>query len=211
MNNFEFDFSELFDDLKKNVKEDIKTFEDVLNLSSALAREIYIGEIEAGIGQSVEGIIRFWNDYDTKNNIAIEKRQPIKIFIDSIGGSLTDAFTIIDAIKISKTPVWTIVTGCAYSGGFFIAINGHRKMAYPHASFLYHEGSTATHGDAGKFRNFADFYQKQLDQLKDITINNTLMTEEYYKEHQRDDLWLTAPEALELGVCDEIIRDIREI
>jgi ATP-dependent protease ClpP protease subunit len=70
---------------------------------------------------------------------------------------------------------------------------------------LYHEGSTATVGDAGKFNNFADFYKKQLELLKKITISCTNITEEMYKEHQKDDWWIDANEALELGICDEIV------
>lgn len=200
----EFDLDDIVQALNDNVIEDISSFEDVINLQGAVGREVYIGDIVPGLGSTVDGYIRFWNEYDDKHNIPVSERKPIKIYIDSNGGSLTDSFTIIDAIRMSETPILTICTGTAYSGGFFIFIAGHMRVAYPHSSFLYHEGSTGNAADAGKFRNFADFYVKQLDQLKDITLKYTKMTEEYYKEHQRDDLWLTAEEALELGVCDKI-------
>ena len=114
---------------------------------------------------------------------------------------------MIDAIKLSKTPVWTICTGAAYSGGFFTFIAGHRRFAYDHASFLYHEGSTATGADAGKFRNYAEFYQKELEQLKEVTLKYTKITPEEYKEHIKDDWWMTADEALKYGVCDEIAKE----
>ena len=129
----------------------------------------------------------------------------IKIFINSPGGSLTETFTMIDAIRLSKTPVYTIATGPAYSGGFFTFIAGHKKFAYPHASFLYHEGSVGNAADASKFRNFADFYSKQLNQLKDITLKYTKITPEEYQEHIKDDWWFTAEEALKYGICDVII------
>ena len=153
------------------------------------------------------GYIRFWNKYDDKRNIPIEDRKPIKIYIDSNGGCLSDTFTMIDAIKLSKTPVWTICTGAAYSGGFFTFIAGHRRFAYDHASFLYHEGATATGADAGKFRNYAEFYQKELEQLKEVTLKYTKITPEEYKEHIKDDWWMTADEALKYGVCDEITKE----
>ena len=169
----EFDLDNLVDALAENVKDDIKTFEDVVNLDGAVNREVYVGDICSGLGQTVEGYIRFWNKYDDKRNIPIEDRKPIKIYIDSNGGCLSDTFTMIDAIKLSKTPVWTICTGAAYSGGFFTFIAGHRRFAYDHASFLYHEGATATGADAGKFRNYAEFYQKELEQLKEVTLKYT--------------------------------------
>ena len=203
----EFDLDDLVDALAENVKDDIKTFEDVINLDGAVNREIYVGDICSGLGQTVEGYIRFWNKYDDKCNISIEDRKPIKIYIDSNGGCLSDTFTMIDAIKLSKTPVWTICTGAAYSGGFFTFIAGHRRFAYDHASFLYHEGATATGADAGKFRNYAEFYQKELEQLKEVTLKYTKITPEEYKEHIKDDWWMTADEALKYGVCDEIAKE----
>ena len=73
---------------------------------------------------------------------------------------------------------------------------------------MYHEGSTANGGDAGKFRNFAEFYDKQLEVLKQITISNTNIDEELYEKHRRDDWWMLASEALNLGVCDEILKEL---
>ena len=203
----EFDLDYLVDALAEKVKDDIKTFEDVINLDGAVNREVYVGDICSGLGQTVEGYIRFWNKYDDKRNIPIEDRKPIKIYIDSNGGNLSDTFTMIDAIKLSKTPVWTICTGAAHSGGFFTFIAGHRRFAYDHASFLYHEGATATGADAGKFRNYAEFYQKELEQLKEVTLKYTKITPEEYKEHIKDDWWMTADEALKYGVCDEITKE----
>lgn len=205
---FKFRLDDLFDSLAHNVEEDIKTFEDLLNLDGSLSREIYLGEIVSGTGGTIDGYIRFWNNYDNINNIPIEEREPIKIYIDSDGGSLCDTFTIIDSIEMSKTPVWTICTGAAYSGGFFVFISGHKRIAYPRSSFLYHEGSTGNSADAGKFRNFADFYTKELEELKNITLKYTKITEEQYKDHIKDDWWLTAKEALDLGVCDEISKEL---
>lgn len=201
----DFNLDDLFSALETNVKKDIVSFEDLVDLDRSLKRELYLGDIVDGVGTSIEGCIRFWNQQDEDKNIPIEKREPIKIFINSPGGSLTETFTMIDAIRLSKTPVYTIATGPAYSGGFFTFIAGHKKFAYPHASFLYHEGSVGNAADASKFRNFADFYSKQLNQLKDITLKYTKITPEEYQEHIKDDWWFTAEEALKYGICDVII------
>ena len=112
---------------------------------------------------------------------------------------------MIAAIKASRTPVYTINIGTTYKESFFVYLAGHKKFAYPHASFLYHEGSVGNAADASKFRNFADFYSKQLNQLKDITLKYTKITPEEYQEHIKDDWWFTAEEALKYGICDVII------
>lgn len=207
------DFNDYLNDLLGNnpvLKEDSSKidFENILDYSNSLDRQLYIGDITEGVGIAVDTVIRFWNRYDEDHNIPITDRKPIRIYIDSPGGSLTDTLTVIDAIKLSKTPVYTICVGCAYSGGFFIFISGHKRYCYPNSTFLYHEGSTANGGDAGKFRNFAEFYDKQLEVLKQITVSNTNIDEELYEKHRRDDWWMLASEALDLGVCDEILKEL---
>lgn len=201
----DFDINDLMVCLEENVKEDVTSFEDIINLKSSLDREIYLSDISDGIGAVISSVISYWNkiDKDTMDNY----RKPISIIIDSPGGSLTDTFTIIDAIKLSKTPVHTIVIGTAYSGGCLVAMTGHKRYAYPHASFMLHEGSTSTGGDSHKFINYSKFYQLQLKQLRDIVISNTNMTDEFYESIKRDDYWLTAEEAKEMGMIDEIIKE----
>lgn len=202
---YEIDVEDLAEALMTNVKDDMKTFDDFLNLNSALNREILIGEIVDGLGVSVESYIRYWNKQD--EGIPRENRKPIKIYIDSLGGMLTDSMTIIDAIKMSKTPVIGICTGCAYSGGFFIFISCDQRIAYPHSSYLFHEGATSTGGTSGQFQNYAAFYKKQLDQLKDIVLDNTDITEDEYRDIKKDDIWYDAKEALEKGIADIIAED----
>lgn len=198
-----FDLEEIMDCLEDNVKEDIVDFSDVINLKCSLDREIFLGDITVGTGALIASIISFWNKMD--KDIVNKYKEPIKIYIDSEGGSLTDTFTIIDAISLSDIPVYTIVTGTAYSGGCLVALSGHKRYAFPHASFMLHEGSTSTGGDSHKFINYSKFYQKQLNQLKDIVIKHTNMTDEFYESIKRDDYWLSADEAIEKGIIDEIV------
>jgi ATP-dependent Clp protease protease subunit len=203
----DFEAEELMSFLTQNVKEDIKSFSDIVNLEGNLNRELFVYTITEGVGSDINGYIRFWNSYDEKHNIPIDQRKPIKIYFDSDGGLLNETFIIIDSIAMSKTPVWTICIGSAYSGGFFSFIAGHRRIAYPQSSFLYHEGSAGNSGTAAQFQNFSAFYKKQLNQLKDIVLRYTKIDEKKYSEIVKEDFWLTAEEALELGVCDEIAEE----
>ena len=195
-------------ELLKSLIEAEKTqydFVDIVDLSNALNRGLHLGDIDNSIADSMDAYIRFFNRLDDEEKIPIEEREPIKIYIDSGGGDLMGTLTIIDAIKNSKTPVWTINIGQAYSGGFFIFMTGHKRLSYKNASFLFHEGSTGTHGDANKFNNWADFYKKVLKKLKELVLEHTKITEEEYEKHVKDDWWLFADEAIKYGICDEII------
>ena len=194
---------ELLTDLREN-KEEIKTFDGVVGLNSYFNRQLCVGDVDQEVGEALETYIRFYNQYDDEMGLEKEDRTPIIIFVDSYGGDLGACFTIIDAIAMSKTPVYTVNMGSAYSAGFFIAIAGHKRFAYPHSSYLYHEGSAGTQGTSVQFENFSAFYKKQLAQLRDHTLAHTKITPEKYEEIKKDDFWMTAEEAFELGVCDEI-------
>lgn len=190
---------QLYDSAKSNYD-----FCDIIDLSNGLNRNIVLTDIDASIGDSVNSYIQFFNRIDQEKKIDVNKRTPIKIYIDSNGGSLTACFTIIDAITMSKTPVWTINIGKAYSAGFFIFITGHKRFAYPNSSFLFHEGSTGIYQDANKFKNYADFYKQQLEQLRAITLEHTQIEPEDYDKHVKDDWWFDVNEALKYGVTDKI-------
>lgn len=183
-------------------------FTDIINLHNGINRCMHLGAIDNEIADVIDNYIRFFNTQDKQNNTPIEERKPIKIFIDSVGGDIMGTLTIIDSIRQSETPVITINTGQAYSGGFFCFIAGHKRICYPNASFLFHEGSTGTFADANKFNNWADFYKKILRRLRAITLDFTNITEEEYNEHQKDDWWFFAEEALEKGICDEISKEL---
>lgn len=201
------DVNSLINEFDNNKEKEIKSFDQLVDFfQSYNERSLILGDISEDLAVAVDSIIRFWNKVDQEK--PVEERQPIKLYIHSPGGYLTSAFSIIDSIKLSKTPVYTIAIGEVYSGGFFIFLAGHKKYTYPHTSFLYHEGSTANGGDANKFRNFAKFYEVQLKQLKDIVLENSNITEEEYEKHIKDDWWLTAKEAIQFGIADQILTEL---
>lgn len=203
------DLKDLIKELEENKEKELKSFDQLVDhYQSFNDRNIVIGEIGYEIAVAVDSIIRFWNKVDEEAGLVVEERKPIKIYLHSPGGFLTSTFTMIDAIKMSKTPVYTIAMGETYSGGFFTFLAGHKKFAYPHASFLYHEGATANGGDANKFRNFAKFYEVQLEQLRQVVLNNSSISEEEYEKHIKDDWWLTAEEAVKYGIADEILTEL---
>lgn len=175
-----------------------------------IERKLYLDqEIMPDIGREILERIQFWNAEDEFNKTPVDERIPIQIYIDCPGGCLTTSLLILDAVKMSKTPVYTIVTGKAYSGGFFIAIAADKKMAYPNATFLFHEGSAIMEGDAHKISQQAEFYKKyQLRQLKNHVISSTGITKTIYGEHAKDDWYFGAQKALELKVIDEICNDV---
>ena len=207
----EFDLDEIIEALREGLQDSAQqSFADMCVAECAIAnREVFVGTISPGLGDNIDMYIRSWNMKDDEAGIPVEKRQPIKVYIDSNGGCLDDTLTMIDAISMSKTPVWTICVGNAYSGGFFTFIAGHKRIAYPMSSFMFHEGSTNSGTvDAGKFRNYADFYSRQMELLKKVTLKYTKISEEDYEHHRKDDWWFFAEEGIQYGFVDEIAKEL---
>lgn len=207
----EFDLDEIIEALREGLQDSAQqSFADMCAAECAIAnREVFVGTIGPGLGDNIDMYIRYWNMKDDEAGIPVEERKPIKVYIDSNGGCLDDTLTMIDAISMSKTPVWTICVGNAYSGGFFTFIAGHKRIAYPMSSFMFHEGSTNSGTvDAGKFRNYADFYSRQMELLKKVTLKYTKISEEDYEHHRKDDWWFFAEEGIQYGFVDEIAKEL---
>lgn len=189
-----------------NNTNELKCLDDVSEVYDTLDRALFIGDVTADMGDAIEHIIRMYNIID--KDIPIEERKPIKIFINSDGGSVIACLEIIDAITLSKTPIYTINIGIAASSGLDIFMVGHKRYCYPNATFLFHEGATSTgYLDAGKFRNYSTWYDNLLKKMKDLCLKYTKVTPELYKEKQNDDWWFFADEAIELGFCDEVLKE----
>lgn len=185
--------------------------EAVLQTYDFMDRSVFLtDEIDMSHANSVFEIIKFWNNIDEMDEVPVEERKPIRIYINSPGGDLDATFSIISSIKISKTPVHTYTIGTAYSGGFFIAIAGHKRFGFPYSSYLFHEGSAMDGGDAHKFIQRVDFYKAQLKRLKNIVIDNTKIDSELYEKVRPDDWFMDPQEALKYGVIDAIVENFDE-
>lgn len=63
----------------------------------------------------------------------------IKLYLNTSGGNLTDAFAIYDTIKAIKAPVHTIVKGMCASGGLIVLLAGSKRFASKNSLFFYHQ------------------------------------------------------------------------
>jgi ATP-dependent Clp protease protease subunit len=189
-----------------NNTSELKSLDDISEAYDTIDRSLFIGPITNEVGDAIEHIIRIYNIMD--KDIPVEERKPIKLFINSGGGVISAGYEIIDAIRLSKTPVYTINICWAASAALEIFMVGHKRFCYPNATFLFHEGAVKTDWiDAGKFRDFNNFHERSLDKSKQLYFTYTKMTPELYKEKRNDDWFFFADEAIEYGFCDEILEE----
>jgi ATP-dependent Clp protease protease subunit len=133
--------------------------------------------------------------------------KPIKIMIDSYGGQVYQIFGLLAIMDESKTPIHTYVTGAAMSCGFMLLIHGHKRFAYKHATPLYHQVSSGTMGKVKDMEEKLEEAKRLQGLIETLTLEKTKITakklERVYKT--KKDWYMTAEEALKLGVIDEIV------
>ncbi len=141
-----------------------------------------------------------------------EDRKPIKIYIDSPGGDIDEGFSLISAIELSKTPVYTINIGQWSSMSFLIGITGHKRLSLPYSTFLLHEGSSFAGGATNKVQDRVEFEKRvENEVVKPHVLKYSKMNSVEYDALTRVEYYMLPKDALEQGFIDEIVSDIDAI
>lgn len=151
-----------------------------------------------------------WNREDKGLNI--KDRRPITLMFFSYGGSLDINNALIDTIKLSKTPVYGVNVGQSCSAGCFIYLSCHKRFAFPNATFLIHQGGTE--GISGSYNEVVAHimeYQRKIEKLEAYLKANTKIPEDILEENITTEWFISAPEAIEYGMCDKIIESLDEV
>jgi ATP-dependent Clp protease protease subunit len=133
--------------------------------------------------------------------------KPIQIYIDSYGGYIYQCFGLLSIMESSKTPIHTIATGAAMSCGFMILICGHKRFGYNRCTPMYHQASS---GGNGKVKDLEEdlIETKRLQKMiEQVTLEKTKISKDQIKRNyaHKKDWFMTAEEALKLGVIDKIL------
>ena len=136
---------------------------------------------------------------------------PIKIFIDSDGGDLDCTMSLIETIKISKTPVYTINMGFAYSAAAILLIAGHKRYGMPNSNYMLHSGSASLGGTYEQTIAGTKLYKSLMNVIKSFVLEYTSISAKTYNQKTPTDWYLNTDEALRYGIIHEIIEDIDSI
>lgn len=134
-----------------------------------------------------------------------EKEDVITIFINSGGGSVADALSLITVMEASEIPIRTIALGECGSAALMILMAGHQRVVTRYSSLLSHQfwttGVDGSYSDLRatmvEFNNYHEkivsFYEENTGLDRD-TINSYLLKD--------TDTWLTPAEAVEYNIAD---------
>ena len=140
---------------------------------------------------------------------AQDPEKEIKFYINSPGGILTSALAIYDTMQYVKCPVSTVCVGAAASGAAVLLAAGTRgkRFALPNAEILLHQ--VAVSGLGGQAIE-VEIAAKQIVKLKDkinkILAKHTGQPLERLEKDTDRDFYLSAQEAKEYGIVDEVIK-----
>jgi ATP-dependent Clp protease protease subunit len=170
-------------------------------------RELFLPEEvdDSIISEIVSHILRY-NKED--ENLPVEERKPIKIFINCYGGDVIACFSAIDTIKLSKTPIYTYNLGKAMSSGGLILMAGHKRFSYKNAVVLVHQGYAGAQGTTGQVFDTVEFQKRIESRVKDYIIENTKISKQVYTRKLKEEWYLFGDEALAQGIVDELITEL---
>ena len=134
----------------------------------------------------------------------------INLYINSPGGSVTDGLAIVDTMNYIKCPVSTTCIGLAASFGAVLLANGEKGKRYatPNAEILIHQPLIGGHGITGQTTDIkihAENMIKTRERLNRILSDRTGKPLEQIMQDTERDHYMTAEEALEYGLIDEIL------
>ena len=136
-----------------------------------------------------------------------DPKKDIQLYINSPGGSVTAGMAIYDTMNYVKCDVSTICIGLAASMGAFLLSSGAKgkRYALPNAEIMIHQPSGGAKGQATEIQIVAENILKTKQKLNEILAANTGQTVETIAEDTERDNFMSAGEAKEYGLVDEII------
>ena len=140
----------------------------------------------------------------------------IYLYINTPGGSITDGMAIYDTIQYIKSDVVTICVGMAASMGSVLlaADTKEKRYALPNSEILIHQpliGGGRISGQTTEIKIHADHMVKTRDKLNKILSERTGQPIERIQQDTERDNYMTAQEAKEYGLIDEIMDNISNI
>ncbi|HCV8089206.1 ATP-dependent Clp endopeptidase proteolytic subunit ClpP [Staphylococcus aureus] len=163
-------------------------------------RIIMLGsQIDDNVANSIVSQLLFLQAQDSEKDIYL--------YINSPGGSVTAGFAIYDTIQHIKPDVQTICIGMAASMGSFLLAAGAKgkRFALPNVEVMIHQPLGGAQGQATEIEIAANHILKTREKLNRILSERTGQSIEKIQKDTDRDNFLTAEEAKEYGLIDEVM------
>ncbi len=167
-----------------------------------LDRIIFLGtEINDFVANAVIGQLLFLESQDPEKDIYL--------YINSPGGVVTSGLAIYDTMQFIRADVATICVGQAASMGAFLLAAGApgKRRALPHARVMIHQPLGGARGQATDIEIQAREILRMKETLNQAMARHTGQDIERIKKDVERDFYMTAAEASDYGLIDEVIEN----
>ena len=132
----------------------------------------------------------------------------ISLYINSPGGSVTAGMAIFDTMRYVKPQVRTVCVGIAASMGAFLLMAGQKgkRLALPNSEVMIHQPSGGARGQATDIAIHADWIIRTKKKMNGLISEMTGQPLERVERDVERDYFMSAEEALQYGIIDEIFR-----
>lgn len=137
-----------------------------------------------------------------------DPKKEIKLYINTPGGSVSAGMAIYDTMQYVKPDVVTICVGIAASMGAVLLAAGKKgkRFALPNSQILLHQVMGGAEGQAADVEIAAKQILKIKSKLNQVLAKHTGQPLNRIEKDTDRDFWLTAEEAKEYGIIDQIIK-----
>lgn len=138
---------------------------------------------------------------------SVDPDKDIQIYVNSPGGSVSAGLGIYDTMQLVGPDVATICTGLAASMGAVLLTAGAagKRSALPHSRIMIHQPLGGAQGQASDIEITAREILKTKRELYEILSHHTGKSVERIEADADRDHWLSAAEAVEYGLIDEVL------
>jgi ATP-dependent Clp endopeptidase proteolytic subunit ClpP len=141
----------------------------------------------------------------TQITFDLQETPHIKLHINSDGGEVFGALSVVDRINSSKVPVYSYAEGLVASASTLISVSCHKRFVRKNTILLIHQVRSWFQGTYEDFNDEKQNMDLSMKIIKDIYLKRTKFTESELNELLKRDIYLNAEDAIKYGLADEII------
>lgn len=136
-----------------------------------------------------------------------DNKRDIQMFINSPGGSVIAGLGIYDTMQYVSPEIGTICTGLAASMGAVLLCAGTKgkRTCLPHSRVMIHQPSGGMQGQFSDMEISYNLIKSMRNELYEIMAKHTGKTFDEIEKDSDRDKWMTANEAKEYGLVDEVL------
>jgi ATP-dependent Clp protease, protease subunit len=142
-----------------------------------------------------------------------DPKREINLYINSPGGSVTAGLAIYDTMQFVTCDVATYCIGIAASMGAVLLTAGTKgkRYALPNSDVMLHQVSGGAQGPASDVERTVEYMFRLKKRLIGIIAHHTGKTEDQVQQDSDRDYWITAQQAKEYGLVDEVVKSRKDV